>query len=102
MLVMLIFGIVQIILFALDVNFLVPKRTDLEASHGPSAVTYFYVVTGIEIGINLVGFIDALLLRWQINEKKTGGSTHSHPSLAPASCSPRALLTSFRPGNYYE
>lgn len=74
MLIMMVFELVQIILFALDVNFLVPQRSDLKKKYGQGSVTYFYVVCGITMGVCLIGMVDALLLRWQINQKKTGGS----------------------------
>jgi hypothetical protein len=75
MLIMMVFELVQIILFALDVNFLVPQRTDLKRKYGQGSVTYFYVICAITIAVCLIGMVDALLLRWQINQKKSGGST---------------------------
>lgn len=75
MLIMLVFELIQIILFALDVNFLVPQRSDLKDKYGQGPVTYFYVVCGVTMFVCLIGLVDSLLLRWQINQKKSGGST---------------------------
>ena len=101
MLIMMIFELVQIILFALDVNFLVPQRTDLKRKFGNDPVVYFYVVCGITMGVCLIGMVDALLLRWQINQKKTGGSMFFFGCYLYIYIS-RSRTNSFFLGNYYE
>jgi len=83
MVVMFVFSLVELILFATDTDFLVPKRSDL--AH--SAVSFFYAVTIIFMVINVIGFIAALLLRREINKSKTGGTWPY-----PASCRACAMI----------
>jgi hypothetical protein len=71
MAVLFIIGLIQVILFALDTGFIVPKKSDL--SH--KAVSTFYAVTILLMIIAACGFVFSLLLRYYLKEEDNRPST---------------------------